>query len=124
MSIEINPRELTADVLIVGTGGAGLRAAIELQGQGRQVLVVGKRPKVDAHTVLAAGGINAALATMDHEDTWAIHAADTLKEGRMLGDPRAVELLCHEAPRAIDELMAWGVPFAREPDGRLSQRYF
>jgi succinate dehydrogenase / fumarate reductase flavoprotein subunit len=124
MSSEINPRFLTADVLVVGTGGAGLRAAIELQSQGQQVLVLGKRPKADAHTVLAAGGINAALATMDPDDTWAIHAADTLKEGRMLGDPRAVELLCREAPRAIDELVALGVPFAREPDGRLSQRFF
>ncbi len=124
MSTEMNPRQLATDVLVVGTGGAGLRAAIELQRQGRQVLVVGKRPKADAHTVLAAGGINAALATMDPEDSWAIHAADTLKEGRMLGDPRAVELLCREAPRAIDELVTWGVPFAREPDGRLSQRYF
>src|SRR5689334_11849237 len=124
MSTTINPRQLTTDVLVVGTGGAGLRAAIELQRQGRQVLVVGKRPKADAHTVLAAGGINAALATIDREDAWAIHAADTLKEGRMLGDPRAVELLCREAPCAIDELVEWGVPFAREPDGRLSQRYF
>jgi succinate dehydrogenase / fumarate reductase flavoprotein subunit len=120
----MNPQHLATDVLVIGTGGAGLRAAIELRRQGRQVLVVGKRPKADAHTVLAAGGINAALATMDPEDTWAIHAADTLKEGRMLGDPRAVELLCREAPRAVEELVAWGVPFAREPDGRLSQRYF
>jgi succinate dehydrogenase / fumarate reductase flavoprotein subunit len=115
---------MTTDVLVVGTGGAGLRAALDLRRQGRDVLVVGKRPKADAHTVLAAGGINAALATMDPEDSWAIHAADTLKEGRMLGDPHAVELLCREAPRAIDELVALGVPFAREPDGRLSQRYF
>ena len=60
---------------------------------------------------------------MDPEDTWAIHAADTLKEGRMLGDPRAVELLCREAPRAIDELVALGVPFARYDAALLSQRY-
>ena len=115
---------LDVDVVVVGTGGAGLRAAIALQDQGRNVLLVGKRPKADAHTVLAAGGINAALATLDYEDTWAIHAADTLKEGRMLGDPTAVELLCREAPRVIEELVAWGVPFAREDDGRISQRYF
>ena len=111
--IDTNPRYLTTDVLVIGTGGAGLRAAIALQQQGHHVLVLGKRPKADAHTVLAAGGINAALATMDPADTWAIHAADTLKEGRFLGDPRAVELLCREAPRAIDELVALGVPFAR-----------
>ncbi|HEU5090074.1 MAG TPA: FAD-binding protein, partial [Roseiflexaceae bacterium] len=117
-------RRFEADVVVIGTGGAGLRAAIELHDQGRSVLVLGKRPKADAHTVLAAGGINAALACMDAEDTWQLHAADTLKEGRFLGDPRAVESLCREAPRAIEELVGWGVPFAREADGRLSQRYF
>jgi succinate dehydrogenase / fumarate reductase, flavoprotein subunit len=121
---EGDPRRLTTEVLVIGTGGAGLRAAIELRRQGREVLVLGKRPKADAHTVLAAGGINAALGTLDPEDSWAIHAADTLAEGRFLGDPRAVELLCREAPRVIEELVALGVPFAREADGRLSQRYF
>lgn len=114
----------SSDILVIGTGGAGLRAAIELDRLGRSVLLVGKRPKADAHTVLAAGGINAALATMDDEDTWQIHAADTLKEGRFLGDARAVEILCREAPQAIEELVAWGVPFHREADGRISQRYF
>ncbi len=72
--------------------------------------MVGKRPRGDAHTRLAAG-INAALGTMDPGDTWAIHAADTLREGQLLGDPRAVELLCRDAPRAIDELVAYGVAF-------------
>ncbi|MFD3162515.1 FAD-dependent oxidoreductase [Herpetosiphon sp. NSE202] len=114
----------TSDVLVIGTGGAGLRAAIELHDQGLKVLLVGKRPKADAHTVLAAGGINAALATVDPEDTWAIHAADTLQEGRMLGDPRMVELLCQQAPQAIAELEAWGMPFARTSTGMIDQRYF
>ncbi|WP_054534944.1 FAD-binding protein [Herpetosiphon geysericola] len=114
----------TSDVLVIGTGGAGLRAAIEVHDQGLKVLLVGKRPKADAHTVLAAGGINAALATVDPEDTWAIHAADTLQEGRMLGDPRMVELLCQQAPQAIAELEAWGMPFARTSTGLIDQRYF
>jgi len=114
----------TADIVVIGTGGAGLRAAIELDRLGRRVLLVGKRPKADAHTVLAAGGINAALATIDHEDTWQIHAADTLKEGRYLGDARAVEILCRQAPAAIEELAGWGVPFHREADGRISLRFF
>lgn len=118
------PLRLTIDVLVIGTGGAGLRAAIELDQRGQRVLLLGKRPRADAHTVLAAGGINAALGTLDPHDTWQIHAADTLKEGRYLGDPVAVELLCREAPRAIQELVNWGVPFHREADGRLSQRYF
>lgn len=115
---------LETDVLVIGTGGAGLRAAIEIDKLGRRVLLLGKRPKADAHTVLAAGGINAALGTMDPEDTWQAHAADTLKEGRYLADPVAVEILCREAPRAIEELVQFGVPFAQEADGRLSQRYF
>ncbi len=114
----------SADVVVVGTGGAGLRAAIEVHQQGRRVLLLGKRPKADAHTVLAAGGINAALGTLDPQDSWIIHAADTLKEGCHLGNPEAVELLCREAPRAIQELAGYGVPFSREPDGRLAQRYF
>lgn len=114
----------STDILVIGTGGAGLRAAIELDRLGRRVLLVGKRPRADAHTVLAAGGINAALATMDTQDTWQIHAADTLKEGRFLGDARAVEVLCREAPDAVQELAGWGVPFHREADGRISQRFF
>ena len=114
----------STDVLIIGCGGAGLRAAIALHDAGRRVLVLGKRPKTDAHTVLAEGGINAALGTLDPADTWAIHAADTLKEGRFLGHPGMVERLCREAPAMIEELERWGVPFAREADGRLSQRFF
>jgi succinate dehydrogenase / fumarate reductase, flavoprotein subunit len=113
-----------ASVLVVGTGAAGLRAAIELAERGVQVLCVGKRRRDDAHTVLAAGGINAALGTMDPEDSWEQHAADTLRDGYWLGDPVSVELLCREAPSAIDDLVRWGARFAREPDGRLTQRFF
>jgi succinate dehydrogenase / fumarate reductase flavoprotein subunit len=111
-------------VLVIGTGAAGLRAAIELAERGVQVLCVGKRRREDAHTVLAAGGINAALGTIDPEDSWEQHAADTLRESYWLADPISVELLCHEAPRAVDDLVRWGVRFAREEDGRLTQRYF
>ena len=108
----------------IGTGAAGLRAAIELAETGLQVLCVGKRRRDDAHTVLAAGGINAALGTMDPEDTWQQHAADTIAEAYHLADPRVAELLAREAPAAIDDLIAYGAQFAREEDGRLSQRYF
>jgi succinate dehydrogenase / fumarate reductase flavoprotein subunit len=113
-------RRVAAGVLVIGTGAAGLRAAIELAERGVQVLCVAKRRRDDAHTVLAAGGINAALGTMDPEDSWEQHAADTLREGYWLGDPRSVELLCREAPDAIDDLVRWGAQFAREADGRLS----
>jgi succinate dehydrogenase / fumarate reductase flavoprotein subunit len=117
-------RRTAAAVLVIGTGAAGLRAAIELAERRVQVLCVGKRRRDDAHTVLASGGINAALATMDREDSWEQHAADTLRESYWLADPRAVELLCRGAPDAIEDLVRYGAQFAREDDGRLTQRYF
>lgn len=117
-------RLLSTAVLVIGTGGAGLRAAIELAERGVHVLAVGKRRRHDAHTTLAAGGINAALATMDPEDSWQQHAADTLRESYFLADPRTVEIVARGAARGIEELAAWGMPFAREEDGRISQRFF
>jgi succinate dehydrogenase / fumarate reductase flavoprotein subunit len=124
MSVRIEERRAATSVLVIGTGAAGLRAAIELAERGVQVLCVGKRRRDDAHTVLASGGINAALGTMDPEDSWEQHAADTLREGYWLSDPASVELLCREAPRAIDDLVRWGARLAREEDGRLTQRFF
>ena len=109
---------------MIGTGGSGLRAAIELAEAGVDVLALGKRPKSDAHTSLAAGGINAALATMDAEDSWQQHAADTLKESYLLGDPRTTEIVTRGAARGIDDLERYGMAFAREQDGRISQRFF
>ena len=120
----VEERRTATSVLVIGTGAAGLRAAIGLAELGVQVLCIGKRRRDDAHTVLASGGINAALGTMDPEDSWEQHAADTLREGHWLGNPVSVELLCREAPRAIDDLVRWGARLAREDDGRLSQRYF
>jgi succinate dehydrogenase / fumarate reductase flavoprotein subunit len=123
-TIATDERRTATNVLVIGTGAAGLRAAIELAESGVQVLCVGKRRRDDAHTVLAAGGINAALATMDPEDTWQQHAADTIQEAYHLADPTTVEILARESPAAIDDLVAYGADFAREPDGRLTQRYF
>ncbi|MGW9213473.1 L-aspartate oxidase [Embleya sp. NPDC055664] len=117
-------KRLSTAVLVIGTGGAGLRAAIELAEAGLDVLAVGKRPKEDAHTSLAAGGINAALATMDPEDSWQQHAADTLKESYLLGDPRTAEIVTRGAALGIDDLERYGMTFAREQDGRISQRFF
>lgn len=117
-------RVLSTTVLVIGTGGAGLRASIELAQRGVQVLAVGKRRTHDAHTSLAAGGINAALATMDPEDSWQQHAADTLRESYFLADPAIVETVARHAAQGIAELEAWGMPFARESDGRISQRFF
>ncbi|MFJ8959154.1 L-aspartate oxidase [Lentzea sp. NPDC102401] len=117
-------QQIATSVLVIGSGGAGLRAAIELAERGVDVLVVGKRPKADAHTALAAGGINAALATMDPADTWQQHAADTIKESYLLANPEIVRVVAEQAPRGIEDLERWGMPFARETDGRISQRFF
>ena len=117
-------RLLSTSVLVIGTGGAGLRASIELAERGVQVLAVGKRRAHDAHTTLAAGGINAALGTMDPEDSWQQHAADTLRESYFLADPAIVEVVTRNAARGIEDLERWGMPFAREADGRISQRFF
>ncbi len=125
MNLNTNPeRLLSTSVLVIGTGGAGLRASIELAQRGVQVLAVGKRRKHDAHTSLAAGGINAALGTMDPEDSWQQHAADTLRESYFLADPSIVETVARNAARGIEDLEQWGMPFAREKDGRISQRFF
>jgi succinate dehydrogenase / fumarate reductase flavoprotein subunit len=118
------PRSNVANVLVIGTGAAGLRAAIAAHQAGAEVVVLGKRRRDDAHTVLAAGGINAALGTVDPQDSWQQHFGDTLREGYFLADPRVVELMATEAPAAVLELADWGAPFARLPDGRLDQRFF
>jgi succinate dehydrogenase / fumarate reductase, flavoprotein subunit len=117
-------QRVSTSVLVIGTGGSGLRAAIELAERGIDVLAVGKRPKRDAHTSLAAGGINAALGTMDPEDSWQQHAADTLKESYLLAHPRAVQIVTEGAARGIRDLERYGMSFAREADGRISQRFF
>jgi succinate dehydrogenase / fumarate reductase flavoprotein subunit len=117
-------RRLSTSVLIVGAGGSGLRAAIELAERGIDVLVACKRPRADAHTALAAGGINAALATVDPDDSWQQHAADTLEESYHLADPRTVRIVTEGAARGIADLERYGMRFAREPDGRISQRFF
>jgi succinate dehydrogenase/fumarate reductase flavoprotein subunit len=114
----------SCDVLIIGGGSAGLRAAIEAHDTGSQVLIVSKNRRGDPHTVLARGGINAALGTMDPQDNWMIHTADTLREGLFIGDYDKAEVLCKSAPDAVTELVNWGARFHREPEGRLTQRFF
>ena len=114
----------SCDVLIIGGGSAGLRAAIEAHDAGAHALIISKSKRADPHTVLARGGINAALGTMDPEDNWMIHAADTLREGEFLADYERVEVLCKNAPDAVNELVDWGARFHKEKDGRLTQRFF
>ncbi|HEX7196740.1 MAG TPA: FAD-binding protein [Candidatus Limnocylindria bacterium] len=117
-------RTETASVLVIGSGAAGWRAAIAATEAGVEARILAKRPRMDAHTVLASGGINAALGTRDPEDSWEQHFADTLREGYFLGDPRMVEMLARESPDAVMELAEWGCEFARTEDGRLEQRFF
>jgi succinate dehydrogenase / fumarate reductase, flavoprotein subunit len=112
------------DVLVIGGGSAGLRAAIEAHDAGANVLIISKSKRGDPHTTLARGGINAALGTMDPEDNWMVHASDTLREGEFIADYEKVEVLCNNAPDAIMELVNWGARFHREKDGRLTQRFF
>ena len=114
----------SCEILIIGSGSAGLRAAIGAHDAGAHVLILSKSTRGDPHTVLARGGINAALGTMDPEDNWMVHAADTLKEGEFLADYEKVEVLCKSAPDAVNELVKWGARFHREEDGRLTQRFF
>src|SRR5215210_4815982 len=114
----------TCDVLIIGGGSAGLRAAIEAHDAGANVIIISRSKRGDPHTTLARGGINAALGTMDLEDNWTIHALDTLREGEFIADYEKVEVLCKNAPDAIKELVNWGARFHREKDGRLTQRFF
>ncbi len=112
------------DVLIIGGGSAGLRAAIEAHDAGSNVLIISKSKKGDPHTTLARGGINAALGTMDPQDNWMVHAVDTLREGEFLADYEKVEVLCKNAPDALNELVNWGARFHREENGKLTQRFF
>ena len=113
-----------SNVLVIGTGGAGLRAAIEAKKEGVDVIVLGKRLKEDAHTVLAAGGINAAFGNVDPQDSWEQHFADTMLEGYGLAEPRSVEIMAKESPELVSEIDEWGANFAKLSDGKLDQRFF
>ena len=113
-----------SNVLIIGSGGSGLRAAIEAKKSGVEVTVIGKRQKEDVHTVLAAGGINAALGNVDEQDSWQQHYADTMIEGYGLSEPRMVELMAKESPTLVKEIDEWGANFAKLENGKLDQRFF
>ncbi len=112
------------DVLVIGAGGAGLRAAIAASGAGVSVGVVCKSLLGKAHTVMAEGGVAAALANVDDRDNWKVHFADTMRGGQYLNDPRMAELHAREAPDRVRELEAWGALFDRTKDGRILQRNF
>jgi succinate dehydrogenase / fumarate reductase, flavoprotein subunit len=112
------------DVLVIGAGGAGLRAAIEAAAQCVKTAVVMKSLLGKAHTVMAEGGAAAAMATTDQRDSWKTHFRDTMKGGKMLNDFRMAEIHAKEAPDRIYELEEWGAVFDRTTDGRILQRNF
>jgi len=113
-----------SNVLVIGSGGAGLRAAIEAKQLGMEVTVLGKRQSTDVHTVLAAGGINAAFGNVDKDDSWEQHFADTYIEGYGLSEPEVVELMAKESPMLVEEIDGWGANFAKLPNGKIDQRFF
>ena len=112
------------DVLVIGAGGAGLRAAIAASDAGANVGLVCKSLLGKAHTVMAEGGVAAALAHVDERDNWRTHFRDTMVGGKMLNNPRMAELHAQEAPDRVRELEAWGAVFDRTRDGRILQRPF
>jgi len=112
------------DVLVIGAGGAGLRAAAEAATAGVKVAVISKSLLGKAHTVMAEGGIAAALANVDERDSWRVHFADTMRGGQYLNNWRMAELHAKEAPARVRELEAWGAVFDRTADGRILQRNF
>src|SRR5712691_8871713 len=114
----------TYDVLVVGAGGAGLRDAIEAAAEGCSVGLVCKSLLGKAHTVMAEGGVAAALGNTDPRDNWQVHFRDTMRGGKLLNDWRMAQLLAQEAPARVNELEAWGALFDRTPDGRILQRNF
>ena len=111
-------------MLVVGAGGAGLRAAIEAQAKGAKVGLVCKSLLGKAHTVMAEGGVAASLGNVDPEDTWQTHFRDTMVGGKLLNNPRMAELHAQESPDRVRELEYWGAVFDRTGDGRISQRAF
>jgi succinate dehydrogenase / fumarate reductase flavoprotein subunit len=111
------------DVVIVGAGGSGMRASLQLARAGLNVAVLSKVFPTRSHTVAAQGGIGASLGNMS-EDNWHYHFYDTIKGGDWLGDQDAIEFMCREAPRVVYELEHFGMPFDRNPDGTIYQRPF
>jgi len=112
------------DVVVVGAGGAGLRAAIEASAKGAKVGLICKSLLGKAHTVMAEGGVAAAMANVDERDSWRVHFADTMRGGQYLNNPVMAENHAKEAPARVHQLEAWGAVFDRTKDGRILQRNF
>src|ERR671938_1745374 len=112
------------DVVVIGAGGAGLRAAIEARELGKRTAIICKSLFGKAHTVMAEGGIAAAMGNANPHDSWQVHFRDTMRGGKFLNNPRMAELHALEAPQRVWELETYGALFDRTADGRISQRNF
>ncbi|MEM3676078.1 MAG: FAD-binding protein, partial [Thermoplasmataceae archaeon] len=117
-------KTVESDVLIIGAGGAGLRAAISASDAGLNVVVVTKSLLGKAHTVMAEGGIAASLGNVDPKDNWQVHFGDIIEEGVYLSNWKMAEILAKEAPERVYELEKFGAVFDRTPEGKISQRAF
>jgi succinate dehydrogenase / fumarate reductase flavoprotein subunit len=122
MSSEIE--RYSYDVVVIGAGGSGLRAAIEARARGKKTAILSKSLFGKAHTVMAEGGAAAAMGNMNPNDNWQVHFRDTMRGGKFLNNPRMAELHAKEAPSRVWELEAWGALFDRTKDGKISQRNF
>src|SRR3989449_7137140 len=112
------------DVVVVGAGGSGLRAAIEARARGKKTAIISKSLFGKAHTVMAEGGVAAAMGNVNPNDSWQVHFRDTMRGGKFLNNWRMAELHAREAPERVWELETWGALFDRTADGRISQRNF
>ena len=115
---------IESDVLVIGAGGAGLRAAIAINDSGQKVIVVSKSLLGKAHTVMAEGGVAASLGNVDPQDNWTVHYGDIIEEGVYISSWKMAEILAKEAPSRVLELESYGALFDRTPDGRIMQRAF
>ena len=118
------PQRYEYDLLVIGAGGAGLRAAIAARESGKRVAILCKSLFGKAHTVMAEGGIAAAMGNVNSHDSWQVHFRDTMRGGKFLNNPRMAELHAQEAPQRVWELETYGALFDRTPEGKISQRNF
>jgi succinate dehydrogenase flavoprotein subunit len=123
-STDTEIERLSYDVVVIGAGGSGLRAAIEARARGKRTAIISKSLFGKAHTVMAEGGAAAAMGNVNPKDNWQVHFRDTMRGGKFLNNPRMAELHAKEAPDRVWELEAWGALFDRTKDGKISQRNF
>src|SRR4051794_20654390 len=122
--VQVQVERFPYDVVVIGAGGAGLRAAIEARQQGKRTAIISKSLFGKAHTVMAEGGCAASMGNVNSKDNWQVHFRDTMRGGKFLNNWRMAELHAKEAPERVWELETYGALFDRTKDGKISQRNF